>query len=93
MNSQALAFDALQLQRRLQSECLPRAGDQFERNAVQSIDQKLVEIVRRLQSDELPPRETRFGEITRMVEEIDPHVIPVEIGKELIRVERIYRDL
>lgn len=93
MDSQALAFDALQLQRRLRSECLTRVGNQFERNAVQSIVQKLAEIVCRLQSGELPPREKRFGEIARMVEEIDPDVIPAEIGGELIRVERIYSDL
>jgi hypothetical protein len=93
MDSRALAFDVLQIQRRLQSECLPRARDQFERNAVRSIDQKLAEIVRHFRSGELPTREKRFGEVARMVEEIDPNVIPAEIGKELMRVECFYREL
>lgn len=93
MTAHTLIDQILQTQSRLKNECLPRTSDAFERNAVCKIEDELAEIAHQIQNNCLIPREKRYGEITRMVEEIDPEVIPFEIGKVLLKIERTYRSL
>ncbi len=93
MNSLNVLTVIAHLRDQLRNECLPRANDEFERNAVRSIDLKLGLIVSQIEQPKLVDRDKRFGEITRMVEEIDPVVIPVEIGRQLIAIDGYYRAL
>lgn len=79
------------IRERLRRECLPRAQDDYERNAINRIDSKLEIMATQLRQSIFTERSQRYSEITRMVEEIDPVVIPVEIGRLLIEIEDIYR--
>ncbi len=69
------------------------ALDQYQRTALGHLLSHLREMAEECRSGKLRPRDKRYGNIARIVVEMDPSVIPPELGGQLIEAERKYQAL
>ncbi len=67
--------------------------DEFQKNALDYLFQKLCKMESECRSGNLTPQEQRFSEIARIVVESDPRFVPPDLGGKLIEVEKEYQKL
>lgn len=65
--------------------------DMETKNAMEFVNRRLMNMERECRGGELRPLEERWPELTRVVEETDPRLLPPELGGELIEAEQQYR--
>jgi len=93
MSNKIILKDIAEIREQLQNNCMLKSTDTFEENAVKFINNELNKIAIQIAHNVFSHDENRNLVITRIVEEINPQVIPVEIGRRLIAIERFYHNL
>lgn len=87
----ALADSLAELRRRVAEALIDAHVDVETKNAMEFVDHRLMDMERECRHGDLRPLKERWPELTRVVEEADPCLLPPELGGELIEAEQQYR--
>jgi hypothetical protein len=94
MNKQEIMNRLLNLRQELLSLYKEKSEimDESGRLSINEILMTLGKVYKEFSEDSFTPRSERYGYIARLVVEMDPDVMPEDLGGELIDIENIYRN-
>jgi hypothetical protein len=86
-----LADEILRLHEQIRLAIVDAQLDDFQANAFKFVFNRLKEMESECRDGLLKPAELRYPELSRIAVEVDPSVLPVELGARLIELERQYQ--